>query len=194
MHRRLKSDAEAVRLGDHPTRWDREWIDERRQRADQAGAITSYGGSRHRSSSAHRSTVGSRGRGGRRSLFDGTGVLSSAGTPVAVVSRRVDEAEPEASAFLRESVLSFWDVTWRNPRLGQHAPEVGNHLRVDVLSARWMKHFGLCAEGDLDVAVVFFDRGPDRVEQGDHLSPVDVATCGMAKNLLERVAMVVTEI
>jgi uncharacterized membrane protein len=47
----------------------------------------------------------------------------------------------------------------------QHAPQVDNHLLVDVLPVRRAEHLGLASEADLEVSVALFDDGPDGFEQ-----------------------------
>jgi hypothetical protein len=46
----------------------------------------------------------------------------------------------------------------------QWVPEVDNHFAPRSPRCSVDETLRLCAEADLDVAVVFFERGPDRVE------------------------------
>ncbi|MDQ5831537.1 MAG: hypothetical protein M3550_00565 [Actinomycetota bacterium] len=80
------------------------------------------------------------------------------------------------------------------PCLGQHAPQVDDHLRIDVLAARRVEDFGLRAERHLDLAVVLLGGGPDVVQQRQNFTPFDVAARRMAEDLLDGVAMVVVEL
>lgn len=64
------------------------------------------------------------------------------------------------------------------PGLGQHAPQVDDHLSVDVLAARRVEDFGFGAQRHLDLAVVLLGGGPDVVQQRQNLTPSTLPLAG----------------
>ena len=68
----------------------------------------------------------------------------------------------------------------------QQAPQVDDHLPVDVFAVRWLEHLGRRADGRLELAVVVLAHRSHGLEQRPHLTPVDVGARGWAKILLRK--------
>jgi len=66
---------------------------------------------------------------------------------------------------------------WREPRVRQDAPQVDEHLLVDVLLGRRLKDLGFRPDTDLQLAVVLSARSSKRIEQQkllrDSILPLD---------------------
>ena len=78
-------------------------------------------------------------------------------------------------------------------RKSQPARTGRSNRDVDAYNAAF-EDLGLGADGDLELGVVLLIDGPDRVQQREDLSPLDVAARRVAQDLLERVTVVVAEL
>src|SRR5579862_7502296 len=68
----------------------------------------------------------------------------------------------------------------------EHAPEVDQHLRVDVLPVRSVEDLGLGSDVDDDLPVGLLRHRPDRLEERLNLSPLDVPVGGVLEELPDR--------
>src|ERR1700722_17758785 len=82
----------------------------------------------------------------------------------------------------------------REPCLPEDPSQVDDHLLVDVFPTRALEHFGLGAQSDFEFAVALLCRGSDVLQQLQNLPPLDIAAGRMTETVLDRVAMMTTEV
>src|SRR3984885_9891977 len=82
----------------------------------------------------------------------------------------------------------------RETCLPEHPAQVDEQLLVDVFSARRLKHFGFGTQRNFPFAIAFLGSGSEALQQRKNLTPLNVATGGMAEDFLDCVAMMITEV
>src|SRR6478672_10116218 len=106
---------------------------------------------------------------------------------------RLNPKRSRATSRTRSST-GFTTALRLEPGVPEHPPEVDEYLDVDVLPVRTVEDLRLRAERHSIPAVRLFDDVADRLEQGQHLVPLDVAARRAFEDLLERVAVAVAQL
>jgi hypothetical protein len=81
----------------------------------------------------------------------------------------------------------------RDAGASQHAPEIDEHLYVDVLDMRRVEGLRLAAEPDAQPAVALLLHGPNRFEERADAAPFHIAARWPVEDLLDRVTVLGAE-
>jgi hypothetical protein len=81
----------------------------------------------------------------------------------------------------------------RDAGASQHAPEIDEHLYVDVFAMRRVERLRLAAECDAEPAVALLLHGPYRFEQRADAAPFHIAARRPVEDLLDRVSVLGAE-